>query len=48
MVAEKARAAPSSTGMACGETETATSLVTPTTAEALLELSATLVACTMI
>jgi hypothetical protein len=44
----KGLAAPNSTGIACGETETAMSLVTVTTAEALFELSSTLVARTII
>src|SRR5260370_7945296 len=47
-IAAKALAAPNSTGIACGETETAMSLVTVTTADALFELSATLIACTII
>jgi hypothetical protein len=46
-VAMNGRAAPSSTGNAWGETETDMSLVTVTAAVALLELSATLVACTV-
>jgi hypothetical protein len=46
-VAEKERAAPSSTGMACGETDTETSLVIVTEADPVLELSAVLVASTL-
>ncbi len=46
-VAEKERAAPSSTGIACGETDTETSLVIVTDADPLLELSAELVAWTL-
>jgi hypothetical protein len=47
-IAAKGLAAPNSTGIACGETETAMSLVTVTTADAVLELSSTLLACTII
>src|SRR5260370_41507645 len=47
-VAKNGRAAPSSTGIVCGDTETERSLVTVTTADALFELSSALVACTMI
>lgn len=46
-VAANGRAAPSSIGMVSGETETEMSLVTVTTALALFELSAALVACTL-
>jgi len=46
-VAANGRAAPSSTGIVCGDTETVMSLVTVTSAVALLELSASLVACTV-
>jgi hypothetical protein len=46
-VAVNDRAAPSSTGIVCGDTETEMSLVTVTTAVALFELSAALVACTL-
>jgi hypothetical protein len=46
-VAANDRAAPSSTGIVCGDTETVMSLVTVTSAVALLELSASLVACTV-
>ena len=46
-VAANGLAAPSSTGIACGETETDMSLVTVTKALALFELSAALVACTV-
>ena len=45
-VAANGRAAPSSTGIVCGDTETEMSLVTVTTAIALFELSAALVAWT--
>ena len=46
-VAVKGREAPSSIGIACGETDTEMSLVIVTGAVALFELSATLVACTI-
>src|ERR1700719_5130026 len=46
-IAANGRAAPSSTGIVCGDTETEMSLVTVTRAVALLELSAALVACTV-
>jgi hypothetical protein len=46
-VAVNGRVAPSSTGIVCGDTETEMSLVTVTTAVALFELSAALVACTL-
>ena len=45
-VAAKERTAPSSTGIACGETDTEMSLVIVTEADPLLELSAVLVAST--
>jgi hypothetical protein len=46
-VAANGRAAPSSTGIVCGDTETVMLLVTVTRAVALLELSASLVAFTV-
>jgi hypothetical protein len=46
--AANARADPISTGVVCGDTTTATSLVIVTLTEKLFELSATLVACTAI
>ena len=46
-VAANGRAAPSSTGIVCGDTEIEISLVIVTTAAALFELSAELVACTV-
>ena len=46
-VAVNARAAPSSTGIVCGDTDTEMSLVIVTSAVAVFELSAALVACTV-
>lgn len=46
-MAANGRAAPNSTGIVCGDTETEMSLVTVIRAVALLELSAALVACTL-
>jgi hypothetical protein len=46
-VAANGRAAPSSMGIVCGETDTKMSLVMVTAAAALFELSAALVACTV-